>query len=133
MDRDQGKMESNKDLRKSLNGGADGPKPAESPERRDQFSFLTEHRPCCRKSCSTVHNPMLHQKRFNQVLGGPMPEIDPKKIAKAVKKAEKEVKKQKLDKLSFGLMNLLEEKQNQLNAMQQTSMSIEEDSQQISG
>lgn len=57
---------------------------------------------------------MLHNKRFNQEFIAKMPETDPRKIAVAIKKAEKEVQKKKLDRLSQGLMNLLEEKQNEL-------------------
>ena len=53
---------------------------------------------------------MLHNKRFNKEYIAKIPETDPRKMAGAIKKAEKEVVKMKLDRLSYGLMNLLQEK-----------------------
>ena len=125
-------LSKNSNINKSASVDNSGSPEQQQPGDEGQlFSFLTMRRPCCRKSCSTTHNPMLHHKRFNQEFKGQMPETDPKKIEKAVKKAEKEEKKKKLDMLSSGLMNLLQEKQDQLNASQalHASMSMDEDSQ----
>lgn len=79
---------------------------------------------------------MLHNTRFNQEFITRVQETNPKKLAsalkEAVRKAEKDVKKRKLDRLSEGFMRLmggaasLQEKESvQTN---QKSMTIEEDS-----
>ena len=89
-----------------------------SGDKDGAFTFLALRRPCCRKSCSTVHNPMFHQKRFQGSVSGEKPTAHYSAVeqAKEERKQEKVQVEQKLDTLSAGLLNMLQAAQQQMDA-----------------